>query len=158
MKHHIFDLDHTVIDSSHRQRLLPNGDLDLAHWLTLQGNRDAVMADRLLPLASYWRTLQKTSVIAVCTSRTATQHDLDFLAHHGLQCGYFSSRSPGDTRSDAPYKVAKIGKMLDRLGWEPSAVTLYDDHPGVRAAVSSALGLNTFDPIPFNKRALALAA
>jgi hypothetical protein len=152
MRHHIFDLDHTVIDSSHRQRLLPNGDLDLAHWLTLQASRDAVMADRLLPFAAYWRTVQKTSPVAVCTSRTATQHDLDFLAAHGLRCDYFSSRSPGDSRSDAPYKVAKISKMLSRLDWAPESVTLYDDHPGVRQAVKSSLGVNVFNPIPFNRK------
>ena len=29
---YIFDLDGTVIDSSHRQLALPNGDIDLTHW------------------------------------------------------------------------------------------------------------------------------
>jgi hypothetical protein len=29
----IYDLDHTLLDSSHRQATLPNGDLDLAHWI-----------------------------------------------------------------------------------------------------------------------------
>ena len=29
----IYDLDHTVICSAHRQATLPNGDLDLAHWI-----------------------------------------------------------------------------------------------------------------------------
>ena len=29
---YIFDLDHTVIDSSHRQATRPDGSLDLEHW------------------------------------------------------------------------------------------------------------------------------
>jgi len=154
MKHHIFDLDHTVIDSSHRQRLLPNGDLDLAHWIANRADRALVMADRLLPLAHYWRALGKP--VAVCTSRVISPLEHEFLAAHYLPVDYFSSRNVGDMRPDAEYKVAKIGKMLSRKGWQPSEVTLYDDHPGVREAVKSALGINVVDPIPFNKRALSV--
>lgn len=153
MRHHIFDLDHTVIDSSHRQRLKPNGDLDLDHWIANRANRDLVMADRLLPLARFWKALGPA---AVCTSRVISDLEHEFLAAHGLQAHYFSSRNIGDMRPDAEYKVAKIGKMLDRLGWHPSEVTLYDDHPGVRAAVSSAYGIRAVNPIPFNKRALSV--
>lgn len=154
MKHHIFDLDHTVIDSSHRQRLKPNGDLDLDHWIANRANRDLVMADRLLPLAHYWRALGKP--VAVCTSRVISNLEHEFLAAHYLPVSYFSSRNLGDNRPDAEYKVAKIGKMLQRLQWAPEDVTLYDDHPGVRQAVKAQLGINVFDPIPFNKRALSV--
>ena len=153
MKHHIFDLDHTVIDSSHRQRLKPNGDLDLDHWIANRANRDLVMADRLLPLAHYWRAL---GPVAVCTSRVASDLEHEYLARHYLPVHYFSSRNLGDMRPDAEYKVAKIRKMMDRLGWHPSDVTLYDDHPGVREAVRSELGIRAIDPIPLNRRAASI--
>jgi hypothetical protein len=153
MKHHIFDLDHTVIDSSHRQRLKPNGDLDLDHWVANRANRELVMRDRLLPLAHFWRALGKP--VAVCTSRVVSHLETEFLAAHYLPVGYFSTRNLGDMRPDAEYKVAKIGKMISRLDWNPSDVTLYDDHPGVREAVKAQLGINVFDPIPYNKKALA---
>lgn len=154
MKHHIFDLDHTVIDSSHRQRLLPNGDLDLAHWIANRANRELVMADKLLPFAQFMRAIGRP--VAVCTSRVISPLEYEFMDRHGLRIDYFSSRNPDDMRSDAVYKVAKIRKMLSRKGWEPSDVTLYDDHPGVRAAVKAELGVNVFDPVPFNKRALSV--
>ena len=51
---YIFDLDHTVIDSSHRQLTKADGSLDLAHWIT-NNTREKIMADSLLPLATQWR-------------------------------------------------------------------------------------------------------
>jgi hypothetical protein len=45
----IFDLDHTVIDSSHRQLTLADGSLDLAHWVD-NCTRAQIMRDRPLPL------------------------------------------------------------------------------------------------------------
>lgn len=154
MKFHIFDLDHTVIDSSHRQRLLPNGDLDLAHWIANRADRSLVMRDRLLPLASYWRTVQETGQpIAICTSRVITSLEHEFLAKHDLRADHFMHREEHDTRSDAPYKVAKIGEHFAATGWTPEHTTLYDDHPGVRRAVREAFGVRTFNPIPFNRQA-----
>ena len=48
--HFIFDLDHTVIDSSHRQITRPDGSLDLAAWRR-HNTRANIMRDTLLPLA-----------------------------------------------------------------------------------------------------------
>ena len=51
----IYDLDHTVICSAHRQATLPNGDLDLAHWIE-NSTAELVARDSLLPLAEHWKT------------------------------------------------------------------------------------------------------
>ena len=50
----IFDLDHTVIDSSHRQATLPDGSLDLDHWRE-NSTAGMIRRDKLLPLAKVWR-------------------------------------------------------------------------------------------------------
>ena len=47
----IYDLDHTVIDSSHRAATLPNGSIDLDHWRE-HSTPELIARDRLLPLAS----------------------------------------------------------------------------------------------------------
>jgi hypothetical protein len=52
--HFIFDLDHTVIDSSHRQLTNADGSLDLAHWRE-NCTHEKIMADTLLPLARTMR-------------------------------------------------------------------------------------------------------
>ena len=51
---YIFDLDGTVIDSSHRQLALPNGDIDLTHWKE-NSTKEKIFKDELLPLARYMK-------------------------------------------------------------------------------------------------------
>lgn len=155
MKNHIFDLDGTVICSKHRQRLKPNGDLDLAHWIENAASSHVVMKDSLLPFARYWKALQVDGAFpSICTSRTISHLEIDFLLKHGLHYEKFISRARGDMRGDADYKVARIREHLDATGWTASETTLYDDHPEVRAAVKQILGVRVFDPVPFNARAL----
>jgi len=151
MRHHIFDLDGTVICSKHRQRLKANGDLDLDHWIANRASREMVMADRLLPLARYWMALQAYGdAPAICTSRVISDLEYEFLAKNGLRYSAFMHRTKGDMTGDAAYKVARIREHLDATGWEAAATTLYDDHAGVRDAVKRELGLKVFNPIPLN--------
>lgn len=153
MRNHIFDLDGTVICSKHRQKLKPNGDLDLDHWIANRAVHHLVMRDRLLPMSRLWRAIQVTTPPAICTSRVTSHLDEDFLLKHGLLYSKFMSRQDGDMTSDAAYKVKHIRNHLDKTGWEASATTLYEDHPGVREAVKRELGLRVFDPTGFNARA-----
>tara|TARA_R110000772_G_scaffold66361_1_gene147831 strand:- start:25733 stop:26254 length:522 start_codon:yes stop_codon:yes gene_type:complete len=146
----IFDLDHTVIDSSHRQRLLPCGGLDLDHWIENRANRDLVFADQILPLADYWRAAYQSHNIVVCTSRVMSRHDWEFLRHHGLQFDDALHRAEGDTRSDAPYKVSKLQGLISALDIDVRGCTFYEDHAGVREAVSN-MGVYCIDPVPMNK-------
>ena len=80
MKYVIFDLDATVIDSSHRQITLPDGSLDLRAWKK-NSTYDKVMRDRLLPLAKHWERIQekKNVFIAVLTARVMADADYDYL-------------------------------------------------------------------------------
>ena len=69
MTRFIFDLDHTVIDSSHRQATRPDGSLDLDHWRE-NSTPAMIEADSLLPLANEWRKAhRKGASIVVCTAR-----------------------------------------------------------------------------------------
>ena len=97
----IFDLDHTVIDSSHRQLTKPDGSLDIEHWIE-NSTREKIFADTLLPLAEtmkWYYNSRKVEVI-ICTARMATQHDLDFLAAHGLHYDFIVYRDAGDMRGE----------------------------------------------------------
>ena len=60
MTRFIFDLDHTVIDSSHRQATRPDGSLDLDHWRE-NSTPAMIEADSLLPLANEWRKAHPVS-------------------------------------------------------------------------------------------------
>jgi hydroxymethylpyrimidine pyrophosphatase-like HAD family hydrolase len=72
-----YDLDGTLLDSSHRYRALPNGNVDLDHWLA---NRYRCLNDTLLPLADTYKAhlAEPQTYVIICTLRTPTA--LDILA------------------------------------------------------------------------------
>jgi hypothetical protein len=71
---YIFDLDHTVIDSSHRQITRADGSLDLDHWIE-NCTREKIYQDKLLPLARLMRSAysQGHQVIVCITAKNAVQ-------------------------------------------------------------------------------------
>jgi hypothetical protein len=137
----IFDLDHTVIDSSHRQSTLPCGSLDLANWI--QNNTpENIARDTLLPLADLWRTLDKQGkTIGVCTARVLQDADYEFLADNGLQYDFILSRPMGDSTGDADLKERLLGEQ----GIKPEQITaFFDDNEGVLARLIE-LNIQAFD-------------
>lgn len=65
----VFDLDGTVIDTSHRYRDLPCGKIDLDYWFA-NSTPEMVALDRLLPLADVMRTRYREGhEIVICTAR-----------------------------------------------------------------------------------------
>tara|TARA_Y100001951_G_scaffold102959_1_gene110747 strand:- start:1406 stop:1876 length:471 start_codon:yes stop_codon:yes gene_type:complete len=150
----IFDLDETVIDSSHRQKRDANGNLDLQHWLENQ-TRNKMFRDTLMPLADYWRDCQEQGMeIAVCTSRTARPNDvLSFLAYKGLRVDYYMRRLPGDERSSAELKVDLLSRFFKAHNpyFDPKACEFFDDLESVREAVTKTLGVKCIDPATWQK-------
>ena len=77
--HFIFDLDETVIDSSHRQ-----GET-LEDWIALN-TRDNILKDTLLPLADQMKAAYHNGdVVTVCTSRVLSAHDFESFRSLGLR-------------------------------------------------------------------------
>ena len=143
----IFDLDGTVIDSSHRREYNSDGSLNLSAWRKC--TRDAIMRDSLLPLASVMRQLiAKNHMVAICTSRVLGEADWEYLSLHGILPRIIISRNPGDTTPDAEFKTRELqwsfgaGMLMQSQMWE--------DMADIRASVSK-LGIMAIDPVPFNK-------
>ena len=109
MKYVIFDLDATVIDSSHRQITKADGSLDLAAWKK-NSTYAKVMRDSLLPLANHWKRIQelKNVYIAVLTARGMGDADFHYLAFKGLKADKIMSRAFFDHRPDHIMKNQKI--------------------------------------------------
>lgn len=100
----IFDLDHTVIDSSHRQATLADGSLDLDHWIE-NNTPEKIMRDSLLPLSEQWKMLQaKGTRIIICTARVMQEADFLFLFNNGLHFYRCLSRPLGVTLGDGQLK------------------------------------------------------
>jgi hypothetical protein len=143
----IFDLDGTVIDSSHRREYNDDGTLDINAWRKC--TRESIMRDSLLPLASLMRELiASNKMVAICTSRVLNETDWEYLEMHQILPRIIISRIEGDTTPDAEFKTRELqwsfgaGLLMQSQMWE--------DMPDIRASVSK-LGILAIDPIPFNK-------
>lgn len=154
MKTFIFDLDHTIIDSSHRQITLSDGSLDLNNWIE-NCTKEKIMADKLLPLAKLWRTKQPFSQneIVVCTARVMGVHDYAFLAAHGLDADAILSRPLGDRSGDADLKERLLRQYARDTGrsWArfSRSACIYDDNQNVLSRLAS-IGIAVYNAISLN--------
>jgi len=156
--HFFFDLDHTVIDSSHRQITRPDGSLDLAAWVR-NNTKANIMADTLLPLAAQWRRLAKKNVtIVICTARVMGEHDYEYLRRHGLRWDACLSRPVGDSTPDAELKERMIRRYAQArpMSWARFCATsvFYDDNKNVLAMLDR-IGIRAYDSLTLNERLTA---
>ena len=152
--HFIFDLDHTAIDSSHRQLTLADGSLDLSAWRR-NNTRANIMRDSLLPLAAQWRRLAKKNVtIVICTARVMGEHDYEFLRVNGLRWDACLSRRDGDTSPDAELKERMLRKYAQArpMSWARFCATsvFYDDNKSVLKMLDR-IGIRAYDAISLNE-------
>ena len=154
MQYFIFDLDHTIINSSHRQSYLVDGSLDLVHWRE-NSTAEKVAQDTLLPLASQWLSLTDNLNIRiiVCTARVMASADYYFLQEHGLFADYILSRPEGDTSGDAQLKIRLLNDFVESQGisWKRfiQGAVMFDDNQNVIKALKS-IGLNVVDAVQTN--------
>ena len=153
MNYKIWDLDGTVIDSSHRYSTLPNGDIDLPRWIA-DNTKANIERDSLLPLARLMRSnWRQGDTVIICTARVLGIHDHCFLADHGIKANFILSRAIGDNRGDAEMKRAKLIALFADLKipfarWTRNA-TLYDDNLGV-LDMAEKIGIRTRNAVQLN--------
>ena len=146
----IFDLDGTVIDSSHRQ-----GET-LADWRRMNtvGN---IMRDGLLPLAGKMQGAILDGLdVWVCTSRVMGKADFAFLRLQGLlpNGGPVIHRiGENDQRPCGELKLAKLRGYAAGMGitWAQFAhdSIMFDDSLDVQKTLRGA-GIRVIDPVQFN--------
>ena len=129
--HFFFDLDHTVIDSSHRQITRPDGSLDLAAWVR-NNTRANIMRDTLLPV-SYTH----------------------LRAHETLRWDACLSRREGDATPDADLKEKMIRQYAQTrpMSWARFCATsvFFDDNANVLTMLDR-IGIKAYNSISFNAR------
>jgi hypothetical protein len=150
---YIFDLDHTVIDSSHRQLTRADGTLDLDNWIA-NCTREKINQDKLLPLARLMRSAYSNGHhVVICTARVLSVHDHCYLADNNLRADYILSRAMGDNRGDAEMKRDLLinyfaSKNIPLARWTRNAV-FYDDNQAV-LDMAQALGITAKNAIQIN--------
>ena len=155
---YIFDLDGTVIDSSHRQNTLPDGSLDLAHWIE-NNTVEKILADSLLPLAEKMRSVRSVKdTVAVITARVIQDADLAFLKRNDLRFDYLYSRAQGNTSPDDILKkraILKLARKLQRsMNWMRKNTVFFDDNLEVLGVMDS-MGIKTINATLANERLTA---
>ena len=104
----IFDLDGTVIDSSHRKVTRPDGTLDVANWLQ-NSTPEKIFGDTVLPLAQQINKRGKRGdYVLVCTARNMTFADFEFLMENGINPDKIISRPIGDNTQDGELKANQL--------------------------------------------------
>ena len=153
MQYKIWDLDGTVIDSSHRYSTLANGDIDLPRWIA-DNTRENIEQDKLLPLAELMKSNYRLGdTVIICTARVLGVWDKVFLAEHGIKAHFVLSRALGDNRGDADMKRQKLLALFADLKipfarWTRNA-TFYDDNQGV-LNMAEKLGIRTKNAVQLN--------
>ncbi len=124
---HVYDLDGTLVDSSHRYRNKANGKIDLDYWLQ---NLDRCVYDSPLPLAEQYKAdiADPETYVVICTMRpmepTWMKHIRDtlgepnkyLLGEHGLKSGFIEHKVKVLTRL---FNLRQF-KNLPRYFWEDS--------------------------------------
>ena len=172
MAYVIFDLDGTVIDSSHRHASKPDGSIDLKHWFD-NAKPHMICQDKLLPLVRSMRLLHSAGHhIIICTARCLQEADLVFLANNNLPYSAILSRAGrfvephepdfhlsyhgflGDERDDAEMKAALLTEYFAakglRVGVDVEPI-MFDDNLKVVARMIK-MGIQCLDATKLNRR------
>ena len=143
----IFDLDGTVIDSTHRQ-----GDT-LDDWRRMDTAKNVAL-DTPLPLLDQMRDAIADDLdVIVCTSRVMNGRDFRWLDDHGIRGIDILCRAPSDNRTCGFFKLQLLHNYARSIGytWARFAQTslMFDDDKGVQDTLRS-VGLRVIDPVNYN--------
>ena len=144
----IFDLDGTVINSSHRQ-----GDGSLDYWRA-HNTPSNIAADSCLPLFDQMLDAINDNLdVIICTSRVMGTYDFQWLQANGVDGVTILCRDSSDNRNCGFFKLALLHDYAKSLGmtWARFRRTsmMFDDDIGVQTTLKS-VGLRVIDPVNYN--------
>ena len=144
----IYDLDGTIIDSSHRAKYV-NGKLDLDHWRE-NNTKENIFKDDLLPM--YWQLVadyKMGHIIILCTARELNKHDWEFIHSMGIYYDYVKSRPIGETTADWKLKRKLLNPFFNLKPFKDKSKIFYDDNLDNLNAISE-MGAETVNAKEWN--------
>jgi len=148
----IFDMDGTIIDSSHRQATKPDGTLNLAAWIE-NATPEKISKDIVLPLAQQIRKRQKAGdYVLICTARQMSFADFEFLQDNGICPDKIISRPLGNMEADGSLKAKQLSKLFNLKQFAKASKIMFDDAASVRSALRK-IGIAVLDPAKVARRA-----
>lgn len=150
----IFDLDATAIDSSHRTPNHPDGTLNLPLYLSMK-NRENTFLDSLLPLADFWRNLDRSkNHVWICTARNWADFDQEFLNFHGLFADkilHRASNGSENNKKDAKLKRVWLQRLFNLKQYQKLPKFMFDDANSVITEMRQ-MGIVCLNSLVVNKR------
>ena len=149
----IFDLDQTVIDSSHRSPNNSDGTINLEKYFKSR-TRTNIFRDKLLPLSRIFKQLKNDGYyIIVATSRNIDHDDVDFLKSKGLNPDMILSRKRiiENAVPDADLKARKLNSLFNLKQFKNVPKFMFDDAPSIISKMRK-LGIVTLNAIKINEK------
>jgi len=151
-KIYIFDLDGTIIDSSHRATHDENGQIDLNGWKE-KSTKEFIFQDSLLPLYCQLQEDYKNGdMVVLCTARELSKWDYEFIYFHNIYFDKIISRPKGNQTKDHILKKAQCSYLFNLPCYRESEKIFYDDNWSNLEALAE-LGAIVSDAKQWNKTA-----
>lgn len=133
----IYDMDGTIVDSSHRYRTIvdENGErIDLDYW---RENEYRAMDDSLLPMAEQYKQdlSNPECYVIIATARVMHEPDWKFVREILGEPDYFISRKNGDSQSGKTLKINGLARFFNLLNFKDAEFVFYEDNISYLKAV-----------------------
>lgn len=124
----IYDMDGTIVDSTHRYRTMPCGTkIDLEYW---RQNENRAYSDKLLPLAvQYQNDLANPEIyVIIATARIIRDEDMRFIKDKLGMPNYIISRKENDSRSGGLLKIMGLKKFFNLKNFRDAKAVFFEDN------------------------------
>ena len=133
----IYDMDGTIVDSSHRYRTIVDdaGErIDLDYW---RENEYRAGDDTLLPMAQQYQAdiADPECYVIIATARVMHEPDWQFVREKLGEPDYFISRPEGSSVSGRILKINGLARFFNLLNFKDAEFTFYEDNVDYLKAV-----------------------
>lgn len=143
-----WDLDGTLIDSSHRTAYMEDGSYNIENWKN-KSIPEYINKDSLLPLSEMYFEFKKTGFTQICvTARDMTSYDFDYLKNKGLEFSLVLHRKDSE-ELDYVLKDKKLQDFFKEKGRIPFMA--FDDKDA-NLDVFDKYGFRTFHAVYMNDK------
>lgn len=139
----IYDMDGTIVDSSHRYRTIVDdaGErIDLDYW---RENEYRAMDDSLLPMFEQYRIdlADENCYVIIATARVMNDPDWQFVNEVLGMPDYFISRNAGDSQSGKTLKINGLAKFFNLVTFRNAEFVFYEDNISYLQAVCNRFNI-----------------
>ena len=124
----IYDLDGTVIDSSHRATHDKQGNIDLTNWKA-KSTKDFIFQDSLMPLyCQLQKDYKNGNMVIICTARELGEWDYEYIHSHNIYYDRIISRPAGNIEKDYKLKKNQLRYLFTLPQYKDKEKIFYDDN------------------------------